>query len=376
MRFFGSKSESLVGLDVGSSAVKLVSLTGGRSGYQLRAVGSELLPSKSIVDGAIVKREEIAEAIRRIFQVQEVKSDRVSTSVSGHSVIVKKITLPVQTPEEVRESIQWEAEQYIPFDIADVYLDYHVVGPTEDGSQTNVILVAAKRDTIDDHSDVITLADKMPMIVDIDSFALHNVYETNYEPKDEEVAALLNIGASLMNVNIAQGQEMVFTRDIAMGGDYYTEYLQRDLGVSYEEAEEYKLGNAPEELQVSVSSVLQSVSEILVLEIQKTFDYFRTAAQFDEIQTIYICGGASRTEGLRDYLEETFQVAVEFLDPFKNIAGNGVALPEEGSRNGFAIAVGLALRSQGDGPGQGSASGGAGGLAGLVDKLKQMTGRS
>lgn len=376
MRFFGSKSESLVGLDVGSSAVKLVSLTGGRSGYQLRAVGSELLPGKSIVDGAIVKREEIAEAIRRIFQVQEVKSNRVSTSVSGHSVIVKKITLPVQTPEEVRESIQWEAEQYIPFDIADVYLDYHVVGPTEDGSQTNVILVAAKRDTIDDQSDVITLADKMPMIVDIDSFALHNVYETNYEPGDEEVAALLNIGASLMNVNIAQGQEMVFTSDIAMGGDYYTEYLQRDLGVSYEEAEEYKLGNAPEELQVSVSSVLQSVSEILVLEIQKTFDYFRTAAQFDEIQTIYICGGASRTEGLRDYLEETFQVAVEFLDPFKNIAGNGVALPEEGSRIGFAVAVGLALRSQGDGLGQGSASGGAGGLAGLVDKLKQMTGRS
>ena len=328
------------------------------------------------MDGAVVKREEVAEAVRRIFQVQDVKSDKISTSVSGHSVIVKKITLPVQTPEEVRDSIQWEAEQYIPFDIADVYLDYHVVGPTEDGSQTNVILVAAKRDTIDDQSDVITLAEKTPLIVDIDSFALHNVYETNYEPEEGEVAALLNIGASLMNVNIAQGQEMVFTRDIAMGGDYYTEYLQRDLGVSYEEAEDYKLGNAPEELQVSVSSVLQSVSEILVLEIQKTFDYFRTAAQFDEIQTIYISGGASRTEGLRDYLEETFQVAVEFLDPFKNIGGNGVALPADESRNGFAVAVGLALRSQGDRPGQGSASGGAGGLAGLVDKLKQMTGRS
>ena len=143
MRFFGSKAENLVGLDVGSSAVKLVLLTGGRAGYQLRAVGSELLPSKSIVDGAVVKREEVAEAIRRVFQTQEVKSARISTSVSGHSVIVKKITLPVQTAEEVSDSIEWEAEQSIPFEIADVYLDYHVVGPTEDGSQTNVILVAA-----------------------------------------------------------------------------------------------------------------------------------------------------------------------------------------------------------------------------------------
>ena len=205
MALFGSKAKNLIGLDVGSSAVKMVSLRAGRGGYHLDGAGIEPLPAGTIVDGVISRRDTVSEAIDKIFTSQGVKENRVATSVSGHSVIVKKITLPVQTPAEVRDSIQFEAEQYIPFDISEVYLDYHVLAGESDGNQTDVILVAAKRDTIDDQTDVITLAGRNPVIVDIDSFALHNVYETNYDPEPDTVVALLNIGASILNVNISKG---------------------------------------------------------------------------------------------------------------------------------------------------------------------------
>ena len=370
MPLFGSKVSRLIGLDVGSSAIKMVALHQTRGGYQVEAADIELLPAGTIVDGVIARPEGVVSSINRIYDSQNIKDNQVASSVSGHAVIVKKIVLPVSNPGEVAESIQWEAEQYIPFDIADVYLDYHLLGPTEDGTGTNVILVAAKRETIDSQSDVIAISGRQPMVMDIDAFALHNAYEVNYLPEPDSVTALLNIGASIMNVNIAAGDQFIFTRDIGMGGNYYTEYVQRDLGVTLEEAEQYKKGGAPEELKLTVSSVLQSVSEILALEVQKTFDYFRTTSEFEEMQRIYICGGASRTEGLREYLQETFQVPVEYLNPFQAFKVNGAKLPDSASEYGseFTVAVGLALRQVGDKP---SAKGGASqsGWKGLLHKL-------
>ena len=376
MGLFGSKASRLIGLDVGSSAIKVVALQESRAGYQVESVGIESVAHGSIVDGVIAKPEAVINAIDKIFQSQEIKESQVASSVSGHAVIVKKISLPVRSAEEVGDSIQWEAEQYIPFDIADVYLDYHLLGPTEDGNGTNVILVAAKREAIDSQSDVIAMAGKQPVIMDLDAFALHNIYEVNYHPEPDSVVALLNIGASIMNVNIATGNDFIFTRDIGMGGNYYTEYVQRDLGVSLEEAEQYKRGQAPEELQLTVSSVLQSVSEILALEVQKTFDYFRTASDFEEMQNIYICGGASRTEGLREYLQETFQVPVQFLNPFHTIKVNGGTLPaglEDDNGSDFAVAAGLALRYPRD---KATGQGGAGSSGGIAGLLKKLTGRS
>ncbi|MEE8350556.1 MAG: type IV pilus assembly protein PilM [Acidobacteriota bacterium] len=370
MALFGSKASRLIGLDIGSSSVKVVALQQSRGGYQVEAAGVGVLPAGTIVEGVIAKPEGVVSLINRIFESENIKENQVAGSVSGHAVIVKKIALPVSNPEEVAESIQWEAEQYIPFDIADVYLDYHLLGPTEDGTGTNVILVAAKRETVDSQSDVISISGRQPMVMDIDAFALHNAYEVNYAPDPDSVVALLNIGASIMNVNIAAGDKFIFTRDIGMGGNYYTEYVQRDLGISYEEAEQYKKGESPDELKLTVSSVLQSVSEILALEVQKTFDYFRTTSEFEEMQSIYICGGASRTEGLREYLQETFQVPVEYLSPFQAIQGSGSNVPDAVISNGseFAVAVGLALRQVGDKPSAAS-SGATSGWKGFLNKL-------
>lgn len=350
---FSSRPKALVGVDIGTSAVKVVELKGGgRAGYELRSIGSERIPADAIVDGVIISKLPVAEAIDSIFKNREIKNSRIATSISGHSVIVKKVAVPAQTESELDESIQWEAEQYIPFDISEVNVDYQIVRKLPDTNRIELILVAAKKEKITDHTSVVSMAGKTPSVVDIDAFALHNAYELNYDPQESTIAAILNIGSTVMNINILRGREFLFTRDINMGGNHYTEFLQRELNVSMEEAEELKCGDQfDDEQRQRIPEVLQSVSENLTLEAEKTFDYFKTTSQSEEIEEIYISGGASRTDGLRDHLEEQFQVPVQYLDPFRKIDTSKHRLPDgggDGAASDFAVAVGLALRAAND----------------------------
>ncbi|HSR51083.1 MAG TPA: type IV pilus assembly protein PilM [Acidobacteriota bacterium] len=350
---FGSKSKSLVGVDIGTSAIKVVELRSSSKGsYELKSIGAKRIPGDSIVDGVIIAKLPVAEAIDSLFQDLGIKNDSIATSIAGHSVIVKKITVPAQSRDELDDSIQWEAEQYIPFDISEVNVDYQVVRKLPDANKIEVILVAAKREKITDHTSVVSMAGKNASVVDTDAFALHNVFELNYEPQEGTVAAVLDIGATVMNINIQRGRDFLYTRDINFGGNQYTEFLQRELNVSIEEAEEMKQAEAyPEDYAEKVPEILRSVSENLAQQAQTTFDYFKSSNQSDEIEEIYIAGGASRTEGLRDYLEERFQVPVQFLDPFKKVAKVKQDIPPEylnGMASDFAIAVGLALRTASD----------------------------
>jgi len=219
---FLRKPRSLVGLDIGSSAVKAIELKPqGKNGYRVTAFAVEPIPPDTIVDGAIIDAVAVADAIRRIFETKRFKSVEVVASLSGNAVIVKKIALPVMTPAELAESIQWEAEQYIPFDVQDVNIDYQVLdgGGAESGKQTmDVLLVAAKKDKIADYTGVIAQAGRTPIIVDVDAFAVQNCFETNYG-SDAGVTVLLNAGASAINVNIVSGDQSLFTRDISVGGN-------------------------------------------------------------------------------------------------------------------------------------------------------------
>jgi type IV pilus assembly protein PilM len=349
---WGAKSKALVGVDIGSSAVKVVSLKrlGGNS-YLLESLGVEYLPPDCIVDGVIISKLPVADAISRIFKSKQIRNSNIATAISGSSVIVKKITLPAEMKDDLEESIQWEAEQYIPFDISDVNLDYQVVGSTLDGTRIEVILVAAKREKIADQTSVISMSGYLPTVVDIDSFALQNAYEVNYEPQPGVVAALLNVGSSVMNINIVRGNEFLFTRDIAMGGNHYNEFLQKELNISFEEAENYKRNGAPSpDVQKRTVATLASVSEILVLEVQKTLDYFKTTSRMEDIREIYISGGACRTAGFQSCLQEKFQIPVSFLNPFKRIKTNDKTLAAstvDATASDFAVAVGLALRTAG-----------------------------
>ena len=351
--WFRPRAKSLIGVDIGTSSIKVAGLRPSRNGeqaFQLESLGVEPLPADSIVDGAIISKLAVADAIDRLFKSARIVNDRVATSISGHSVIVKKVNLPLQTEQELEESIQWEAEQYIPFDISEVNLDYQTLGKSSQGNRMEVLLVAAKRDKIIDHTSVLSMAGKRPVVVDIDAFALQNAFEVNYQPDEQTVAALLDIGSNTINITIAKGKEFLFTRDIAMGGNHYTEFLQKELGISFEEAESFKAGGAPtEELRKRTESVLEAVSEILTLEVQKTLDFFKTTSESVEPREVYLSGGACKTRGLRDYLQEKLEIAVEYLNPFRNIQVNEADFTPNlltDLATDFAIAVGLALRSE------------------------------
>ena len=349
------KPKSVVGLDIGSSAVKAVELKqAGKSGYKVVAFASEPVPPDTIVDGAIVDGVAVADAIRRIFDTKRFKAKDVVASLSGNAVIVKKIALPVMTEAELDESIHWEAEQYIPFDIQDVHLDYQILetAPGEGGKQTmDVLLVAAKRDKIAEYTGVISQAGRSAVVVDIDAFAVQNCYEANYG-LDAGVTVLLNAGASAINVNIIAGEQSLFTRDISVGGNAYTDAVQREFSLAFDVAEQAKKGQPVDGVPFEdVRPVLRTMSEAVVLEIQKTFDFFKATTSQDKIDRIVLCGGACRVDSLAELLEERFGAPVEFLDPFKAVTLDakrlGIDNPADIATTA-AVAVGLALRTAGD----------------------------
>ena len=347
MSLFGGKSRQLVGLDIGSSSIKSVELKSSKAGYELVSFGMESLAPDTVVDGAIMDAPQVANAIGRIFDGSAIKTKNVATSVSGHSVIVKRVPLPLMTEEELYDRIPSEASQHIPFDIADVNLSYQLLESMD--SQMDVLLVAVKKDKILNHTNVLAQAGKTPMIVDIDAFALQNCFEVNYEPDSAQTVALLNIGASVMNINIVRGGIPLFTRDVSVGGNQYTDALQKELDLGFEDAERLKKGDTlPSVTDEQRQQILRSVSDILTLEIQKTFDFFRATASGENIQRIVVAGGTARVPGLVDLLREEFAMPVEELNPFRRVLINPSRHSDDQIRDiapRLVIAVGLALRS-------------------------------
>jgi len=348
------RPKPLVGLDIGSSAVKAVELRPAGKGYKVAAFASEPVPTDAIVDGAIIDGTAVAEAIRRLFDGHGFKAREVAASLSGNAVIVKKITLPVMTPQELAESIHWEAEQYIPFDIQDVNLDYQVLdsGGADGKGSMEVLLVAAKKDKIADYTGVIAQAGRTAVVVDVDAFAIQNAFELNYGLDATLVTVLLNAGASATNVNIVIGEQSVFTRDISLGGNAYTEAVQRELNLPFETAEQAKRGLPVDGVSFEeVRPVLRATTENVLLEIQKTFDFFKTTTNIDRIDRVMLCGGASRVDGFAEALHERFGAPVESMDPFKTVEFDakrlGIEQPSEIAPTA-AVAVGLALRRVGD----------------------------
>jgi type IV pilus assembly protein PilM len=351
-----SKSRSVVGLDIGSSAVKAVELKPAGTGFRVAAFATEPVPPDSIVDGAIIDSAAVTEAIRRVFGSKAFKTKEVAASLSGNAVIVKKISLPVMTVSELDESIYWEAEQYIPFDIQDVNLDYQILdagggGPEAKGTM-DVLLVAAKKEKIAGYTGVIAQAGRTPVVVDVDAFALQNAFELNYGLDPAAVVVLLNAGASAININIIANGQSVFTRDVSLGGNAYTEAVQRELNLPFESAEMLKKGLPVDGATFEdAHPVLRAMTENVLLEVQKTFDFFKATASTDRIDRIMLSGGASRVGGFAEALQERFGTPVELFDPFRKVTLDPKkysAEEREAIVTTAAVAVGLALRRAGD----------------------------
>src|SRR3954468_11831351 len=253
---FGKK-KSVAGLDVGSSSIKMVELEGKGDNLNLVNLGFENLPSDTIIDGQIMELNTVSDVIRNLCVNHGVNADNVVTGVSGHSVIIKNIVLPRMSHEELEESIDWHAEEHIPFDLADVSLDYQVTAETSEA--THVLIAACKRERIDNMRQAIQLSGRQPIVIDVDTFALQNCYEANYHPMESDVVTLLNIGASTMNVNIVKGSRSLFTRDITVGGSQFTDVIQRNLGLSYSQAEAMKRGTVHTSDEKSIEPLISNV---------------------------------------------------------------------------------------------------------------------
>lgn len=334
----------IVGLDVGSDAVKAVVLKKMRGGWTLVAAAEAPMPDAGTTDP-----EAAADALKQVFDTLRLRRARVATALAGQSAIVKRLSLPAMTDAELAEAIPWEAEQYIPFDLADVQLDFQVMNAGDRSrTTTDVLLVAAKRDKIDERTEIVLLAGRQPVVLDLEAFALVNAYEANHADRSEPLTVLVHTGRTSTIVCLLERGQLAFTRDIALGGQSHTEALVRDLNVDAVTAERLKFPSRPLLPGVTadqVCAVLRDVSSQLVSEISKTVDFYRATAPNERISRVVLSGGACHAEGLTDLLSAEFDAPVEIFDPFHTIdrrrhdrGVGGVAGPA------FAVAVGLAMR--------------------------------
>jgi len=355
-----AKGKLAVGLDIGSTAVKMILLKEarrrGQLGYALQNFGMKPLPPEAIVDGALMNSTAIVQAIQELMAELKIKQREVAIGVSGHSVIIKKISMPRMTQEELEESIQWEAEQYIPFDVKDVNIDTQILsGDGNDASgQMDVLLVAAKKDMINDYTTVVSEAGLLPSVVDVDAFAVQNTFEVNYDIPRETVV-LINAGASVVNINILSGGQTVFTRDVTIGGNQFTEEIQKQLNVSYEEAEALKIGGGRNDADAvvpqEVERVIGQVAEQVAGEIQRSLDFYAGTAADSTFSKVFLSGGTAKIPALFKTIESRVGVPVEIVNPFRNIEIDNRKFDPAFIMDvapTAAVAVGLGLRRAGD----------------------------
>lgn len=345
------KKKQIVGLDVGSSAIKLVELKPAKGGrYSLAHAGHAALSPEAIVEGTVMDSSLVVEVAQRLIQEQSVRSTIFGVSLSGLSVAIRKIQIPAMPEAELAESIQWEAEQYLPFDINEINLDYAVLGG--DAETMEVLLVAAKKDRIADYTGILTQLGREPKLVDVDVFALQNAFEYNYGAATDKVVALVNIGAHIMNVNILAHGQSVFWRDIVFGGNAYTEAIQRELNLTREQAEAVKTGEQlGDHTPQTILGVLNGVSEDLAAELEKTIEFFYTTFSFDKVDEIYLAGGSCQVLNLDAMLKERLGARVEVMNPFREIEYSDSDFPPEWLNRhapAMAIAVGMSLRAVGE----------------------------
>ncbi|MFQ5442869.1 MAG: type IV pilus assembly protein PilM [Thermodesulfobacteriota bacterium] len=345
------KRES-VALDIGSNSIKLVQMAQSKTGWAIQKLGMKELPPEAIVDGSIIDSMTVISAIKDIIKEHNVKAKDAVSALTGHSVIIKKVNFPAVTEEELADSIQWEAEQYIPFPVTEVNIDFQILGAdTEGRGQMDVMLVAVKKDVINDYTNVIKEAGLTPVVIDVDAFALENMLEINYPVVAGEMTAVVNIGASITSFSIMVEGVTTFTRSVPMGGNQFTEEIQREMNISFKEAEDLKTGRAGDQENPKLASVIDSVSMNLALDIKRSLDFFLGGAQDVNVNKIYLSGGGSKITGLKVMMQEKTSIPVESADPFNNVETGATGL--DGERLAdlapcFGVGVGLGIRRFGD----------------------------
>ncbi len=343
-----SEGKNLVGVDIGSTSIKVCEIKESRGSRRLVRFGYHPLPPETVVDGQIINSGAVVEGLEKLFHKSRRRN--IALRASGHSVIIKKIAMPLMTAAELNEQIRWEAEHHIPFDLAEVTIDYEVLHRREDEGQMDVLLVAAKKEEISDLTNLALEARLTPKVVDLDAFCVQNVLEMGYGlPAPQETVVLIHVGASLTTVNILADSTTAFTRDIVNGGNTITEEIQRQLSISRDEAEAYKCGGdgrgiVPRE----VPTIIQQAVDQLAGEIQRSLDFYLATSGDRDLSRIYVSGGTANVRALMDAIHERARVPVDLLDPLRVAQPDNKVDPMalQGRTAQACVAMGLALRKE------------------------------
>jgi type IV pilus assembly protein PilM len=349
----GMAEKTLVGVDIGSSSIKVAQIRESRKGFGLLRLGYTPLPPQSIVDGHVMNSQAVIDGLSRVFSEAKIKQREVALSISGQAVIIRKISVPMMTAAELDEQIQWEAEQHIPFDIKDVNVDYEVLRHRPEVGQMDLLLVAAKRDEVNEYAQLARGAKLKPLVVDIDAFTVQNLFEINRGIPPNQTFAIINVGASLASINIVSRGSSAFTRDVSNGGNYVTEQIQRQLNVPFETAEEYKVKSTtePHGVPTQVFEVIETVCDSIAGEIQRSLDFFLATSGEAEMHRIYLTGGSSMIQALPRAVERRSRVPCEVLQPLERITVDAKEVNQDLLRSRaaqFCVALGLAMRKDGD----------------------------
>ena len=348
---FGKK-DNLVGLDIGSRSIKAAQVTDSKRGPTLKHFGIVDIAHGAIEEGTINDPESVAESIRQLFKSYNIKESNVAVSIGGYSVIVKKINVQTMAEEQLQETIHFEAEQYIPFDISDVNLDFQILGENESNpNQMNVFLVAAKKEMVNDYINLVNLAGLNPCIVDVEAFALQNTFEANYDIQDDNIA-LIDIGASKTSLNILKGNSSVFMRDVSLGCGQINQKIMSLIECTFEEAEQLKYGDSPDRLTTEdLKGIVSSVVADWCTEIRRALDFFYSTYPEDQIKRIILSGGGANIGEFQQLLATEASAEVESINPFQNFHLDGKSFDEayvNQIRPQAAISVGLAMRKVDD----------------------------
>lgn len=336
-----------VGLDIGSHSIKAVEISrkGGRLGLSRYGIGA--LPPDVIVDGEIMDREVVVDCIQELLEENGISAKNVASAISGRSVIVKRITMDVASEEEAKDAIYWEAEQHVPYGIDEVTLDFQILAETAEG-QKDILLVAAKKETVEMHTSLLYDAGLVPYVVDVDSLAMQNSFEMNYESDPEEKILLLNVGASVTNVSLLSGGAPLFTRDLSVAGNAFIEEIQRVFNVDRDEAEKLMKGFGEDGAEDErMGTILENVGQDLLLGVERSLSYLKGNTGSAEVSRAYISGGGALIRGFHSFLSERLGVPVEITNPMRNLPHDPEVFGEAGAdRAGppLVVAVGLALR--------------------------------
>lgn len=347
--FFGSSK--VIGLDIGTSSLKIAELDVGRNSVQLVSFGFAPTPQNCLGNGEINDPTTLSQAVRLLIAETKSKRKNVSTGMWGTAVIVKKITIPKIDKKLIGEQIKWEAEQYIPFDINNISLDYHVIPFAGSPDTIDILLIAAQNELVSKYVETVQTAGLKLGVLDVSGFALANAFEANYGKFKNEVIALLNIGAGITNFVVIQNGEVIFSRDVPVGGFNYTNEIHKEMGITLQEAESLKIsavgqGAVPDE----VHSLIASTNDVVTEEIRNSFEFFSGSNIGAAISRCYITGGSSVIPGLLEQISRASNLPLDYLNPFQKIRP-GKQFTQEYLQQVApfaAIALGLGLRKPGD----------------------------